>query len=99
MSAVAPPSPQRHEGPAEVAATMQRLHCANRSACLDVAAHGRWPAFTCLGCDAYTPPAAEDYWLESQLLSALGSVLARLPANDLDEQRRAPQEAQGDESP
>ena len=32
---------------------MQRLNCANRPECLDIAIAQRWPSFACHGCKAY----------------------------------------------
>ncbi len=50
------PNPQRrepyheHEAPDD-----QRLYCARRDLCLDVAADRGWPAMTCAKCVAYEP--------------------------------------------
>lgn len=50
------PNPQRrepyheHEAPDD-----QRLYCARRDLCLDVAADRGWPALTCARCIAYAP--------------------------------------------
>ena len=54
--AVTAPNPQRrepyheHEAPDD-----QRLYCARRDLCLDVAADRGWPALTCARCIAYEP--------------------------------------------
>ena len=72
------PTPRAELRPGEDPADVQRLHCAARPACLDVAARQRWEAMACGQCHAFAPMPAAQWRDEVPQLAALGRVLARV---------------------
>ncbi len=59
-------------------ADAQQLHCANRPACLDLAARRLWAAMTCGQCHAFVPMPEAQWRAEVPQLAALGLALARV---------------------
>jgi len=72
------PTPRPELRAGEDPADAQRLHCASRPACLDVAARQRWEAMTCAECRAYQPMPVEAWRVEVVQLAAVGRVLAKV---------------------
>jgi hypothetical protein len=72
------PTPRPELRPDEDPADAQQLRCANRAACLDVAARQRWEAMACGQCRAFEPMPAAQWRDEVPQLAALGRALARV---------------------
>ena len=72
------PTPRAELRPGEDPADSQRLHCAARPGCLNVAARHRWDAMACGQCHAFAPMPAAQWRDEVHQLAALGGVLARV---------------------
>jgi hypothetical protein len=78
---VTAPNPQcrasylEHEGPDD-----QRLYCAHRDHCLDVAAERHWPALTCVHCVAYQPMGVAQIQADTTPLVAVLCELVRPPS-------------------
>ncbi len=72
------PTPRTELRPDEDPTDVQRLHCAGRPACLDVAARQRWEAMACGQCRAFEPMPEAQWRDEVVPLAALARALARV---------------------